>query len=128
MELKQQIRIAAPRAQVFAALNDPALLKLAIPGCEALNETAPGRFEAIVAAKVGPLSARFNGSMQVQDLNPPESYALVGEGRAGPAGHAKVRASVPLPKWVANWASWAALLSIARRRKWRGNFSSASSR
>ncbi len=96
MELKQQIRIAAPRAQVFAALNDPALLKLAIPGCEALNETAPGRFEAIVAAKVGPLSARFNGSMQVQDLNPPESYALVGEGRAGPAGHAKVRASVRL--------------------------------
>ena len=96
MELKQQIRIAAPRAQVFAALNDPALLRLAIPGCEDLKETAPGRFEAIVAAKVGPLSARFNGSMQVQDLNPPESYALVGEGRAGPAGHAKVRASVRL--------------------------------
>ena len=96
MELKQQIRINAPRARVFAALNDPALLQQAIPGCEGLTESEPGNFEATVAAKVGPLSARFKGNMQVQDLNPPVSYTLVGEGKAGPAGHAKVRASVVL--------------------------------
>ena len=96
MELKQQIRINASRARVFAALNDPALLQQAIPGCEGLTESEPGNFEATVAAKVGPLSARFKGNMQVQDLNPPVSYTLVGEGKAGPAGHAKVRASVVL--------------------------------
>ena len=96
MELKQQIRINAPRARVFAALNDPALLLQAIPGCEALTEQEPGKFEATVAAKVGPLSARFKGQMQVEELNAPESYTLVGEGKAGPAGHAKVRASVRL--------------------------------
>ena len=96
MELKQQIRINAPRARVFAALNDPALLLQAIPGCEALTEQEPGKFEATVAAKVGPLSAKFKGQMQVEDLNAPESYTLVGEGKAGPAGHAKVRASVRL--------------------------------
>jgi len=96
LELKQQIRINAPRARVFAALNDPALLQQAIPGCEGLTESEPGNFEATVAAKVGPLSARFKGNMQVQDLNPPVSYTLVGEGKAGPAGHAKVRASVVL--------------------------------
>ena len=96
MELKQQIRINAPRERVFAALNDPALLLQAIPGCEALTEQEPGKFEATVAAKVGPLSAKFKGHMQVEDLNPPASYTLVGEGKAGPAGHAKVRASVRL--------------------------------
>ena len=96
MELKQQVRIPAPRAQVFAALNDPALLQQAIPGCEALREAAPGQFEATVAAKVGPLSARFTGNMTVSDLDAPRAYTLTGEGKAGPAGHAKVRASVQL--------------------------------
>ena len=96
MELKQQVRIPAPRAQVFAALNDPAMLQQAVPGCEALSETAPGQFEATVAAKVGPLSARFTGQMTVSDLDAPRSYTLTGEGKAGPAGHAKVRASVQL--------------------------------
>ena len=96
MELKQQVRIPAPRAQVFAALNDPAMLQQAVPGCEALSETAPGQFEATVAAKVGPLSARFTGQMTVSDLETPRSYTLTGEGKAGPAGHAKVKASVQL--------------------------------
>ena len=96
MELKQQVRIAAPRAQVFAALNDPAMLQQAVPGCEALREAAPGQFEATVAAKVGPLSARFTGQMTVSDLDAPRSYTLMGEGKAGPAGHAKVKASVQL--------------------------------
>ena len=96
MELKQQVRIPAPRAQVFAALNDPAMLQQAVPGCEALSEIAPGQFEATVAAKVGPLSARFTGQMTVSDLDAPRSYTLTGEGKAGPAGHAKVRASVQL--------------------------------
>lgn len=96
MELKQQIRINARREKVFAALNDPALLKQAIPGCENLEQSEPGVFVATVAAKVGPLSARFTGNMRVEDLNPPESYTLVGDGKAGPVGHAKVSARVHL--------------------------------
>lgn len=96
MELKQQLRLGAPRAAVYAALNDPELLRAAIPGCEALSQTAPDRFEATIAARVGPLAARFNGSMQVEDAAPPAGYTLVGEGKAGPAGHAKVRARVTL--------------------------------
>ena len=96
MELKQQIRINARREKVFAALNDPELLKQAIPGCEDLEQTEPGVFVATVAAKVGPLSARFKGNMRVEDLNAPVSYTLVGDGKAGPVGHAKVSARVHL--------------------------------
>jgi carbon monoxide dehydrogenase subunit G len=96
MELKDEIRIHAPRAQVFAALNDPEILRQAIPGCEALAATSPTDFTATVAAKIGPLSARFTGAVSLADIEPPVRYTLSGEGKGGPAGFAKVRAAVEL--------------------------------
>ncbi|MCB1748070.1 MAG: carbon monoxide dehydrogenase subunit G [Gammaproteobacteria bacterium] len=96
MELKDQIRIDAPRERVFAALNDAEVLRQAIPGCEAIEATADNEFTATVSAKVGPLKARFNGQVTLSDIVPPESYTLAGEGRGGPAGHAKVRSNVRL--------------------------------
>ncbi|MGE0485839.1 MAG: CoxG family protein [Gammaproteobacteria bacterium] len=96
MELTDQIRIDAPRERVFAALNDADILRQAIPGCETIVATSPTEFTATVAAKVGPLKARFTGSVTLSDIVAPESYTLAGEGRGGPAGHAKVRSSVRL--------------------------------
>jgi len=96
MELKEEILINAPRARVFAALNDPEVLRQAIPGCEALAATSPTDFTATVAAKIGPLSARFTGAVSLADIEPPIRYTLSGEGKGGPAGFAKVRAAVEL--------------------------------
>jgi carbon monoxide dehydrogenase subunit G len=96
MEMTDQIRIDAPREKVFAALNDPEILRQAIPGCEELAAESPGTFTATVAAKVGPLSAKFKGAVTVSDVVPPVSYSLSGEGKGGPAGFAKVKAQVEL--------------------------------
>lgn len=96
MQLKDEIRINAPRDKVFAALNDPEILKQAIPGCEELAANSPTEFTATVAAKIGPLSAKFKGVATLADVKPPESYTLSGEGKGGPAGFAKVRANVHL--------------------------------
>lgn len=96
MEMQDEIRIGAPRVKVFAALNDPEILRQAIPGCEALEAVSPQEFTATVAARIGPLAARFKGSVTLSDVNPPESYTLSGEGKGGPAGFAKVRAAVTL--------------------------------
>jgi uncharacterized protein len=96
MELKDEIRINAPRAKVFSALNDPEILRQAIPGCEELAALSPTEFTATVAAKVGPLSTRFKGAVTLADIRAPESYTLSGEGKGGPAGFAKVRAQVHL--------------------------------
>lgn len=96
MELKDQIRINAPRQRVFEALNDPAILKQAIPGCESLEATSPTDFTAVVAARIGPLAARFTGSVSLADIEPPVRYTLSGEGKGGPAGFAKVKAAVEL--------------------------------
>lgn len=96
MELKDKIRINAPRQRVFEALNDPAILKQAIPGCESLEATSPTDFTAVVAARIGPLAARFTGSVSLADIEPPVRYTLSGEGKGGPAGFAKVKAAVEL--------------------------------
>ena len=96
MELKDQIKVNAPRADVFAALNDVDILRQAIPGCEEIEANGPDSFTATVSQKVGPLKAKFKGDVTLADIVAPESYTLQGSGKAGPAGHVKVRAAVRL--------------------------------
>ena len=96
MEMSGEYRIAAPREEVWTALNDPEILKQAIPGCQDLERTADNEFTAKVRAKVGPVSATFVGKVSLADINPPESYTIAGEGKGGNAGFAKGSAEVRL--------------------------------
>jgi carbon monoxide dehydrogenase subunit G len=96
MEMTGQHRIEAPRQTVWAALNDPDTLKLAIPGCEEIEKTSATEFTAKVKAKVGPVSARFAGAVTLSDLDPPNGYTISGEGKGGAAGFAKGGAKVRL--------------------------------
>jgi hypothetical protein len=86
---------AAPDA-VWNALNDPSVLKACIPGCESLERVSDSEWRAIVAAKVGPVSARFNGTMRIVDPTPPTGYTLKFEGQGGAAGFANGEAKVSL--------------------------------
>ena len=96
MKMTDNIRIEASREQVFAALNDPEILRQAIPGCQELNQTSETELTATVQAKVGPVKAKFRGSVTLSDINPPESYIISGEGTGGAAGFAKGTARVSL--------------------------------
>ncbi len=96
MQLTETIRINASRERVFAALNDVDILRQAIPGCEAIEALSPTNFKATVSAKVGPLKARFSGAVLIADIVAPESYTLSGEGKGGPAGHARISSHVRL--------------------------------
>jgi uncharacterized protein len=99
MEMTGEHRIAAPRDRVWAALNDPAILMQAIPGCESLarrEDDAEAGFDATVAQRIGPIQARFKGKVTLADLVPPESYTLKGEGSGGAAGFAKGEARIRL--------------------------------
>jgi carbon monoxide dehydrogenase subunit G len=89
-------RIEAPRERVWAALNDPAVLKDCIPGCQSLEQTAPNKLAAVAAIKVGPIGARFRGEVTLSQLDPPNGYRLDGEGQGGVAGFAKGGADVRL--------------------------------
>lgn len=89
-------RIEAPVETVWAALNDPEILKICIPGCESLEMTSDTHMNATVKLRVGPVSAKFNGEVELTNLNPPFSYSIVGEGKGGIAGFAKGGADVKL--------------------------------
>src|SRR4051812_18125677 len=96
MDMTGEYRIPAPRQRVWEALNDPEILKAAIPGCEELNKLSDHELDARVKAKVGPVSATFTGKVTLNDLNPPVSYRIAGEGKGGAAGFAKGGAEVNL--------------------------------
>ena len=96
MEITGEYRIAAPRQTVWEGLNDPEVLKQCIPGCEEIEKTSDTEMSAKVKAKVGPVSAKFAGTVTLSNLNPPESYTIGGEGKGGAAGFAKGSADVAL--------------------------------
>lgn len=96
MKLSDEKRIEAPRDAVWSGLNNPDILKQSIPGCESLEQVSDTEFNAVVQAKVGPVKAKFKGSVTLSDLNPPESYRISGEGKGGAAGFAKGGAVVTL--------------------------------
>jgi carbon monoxide dehydrogenase subunit G len=96
MEMQGSRRIAAPREMVWAALNDPEVLKTAIPGCQQLTGSPADGFEAVVKQKVGPVSATFQGRVTLSDVVALTSYTISGEGKGGAAGFAKGGAAVAL--------------------------------
>lgn len=96
MDMTGEYKIAAPREKVWAALNDPEILRQAIPGCEEIKKLSDTELEASAKAKIGPMSARFSGKVILSDLNPPAGYTLTGEGSGGAAGFAKGEAKVSL--------------------------------
>jgi uncharacterized protein len=96
MELKGERLIPAPIDATWAALNDPEVLKNCVVGCDTLERNGDDGFLAQMAVKIGPVSARFKGSLKLTDVNPPTSYTIHFEGQGGVAGHGKGSADVTL--------------------------------
>ena len=96
MTMTGEIPLEAKRDVVWAKLNDPAVLKACIPGCESLELIGENEFQAAATNKIGPVKARFKGKVKLTDLDPPNGYKISGEGDGGIAGFAKGGASVSL--------------------------------
>ena len=96
MQMNDSQRIPASKDKVWAALNNPDILKQCIPGCQSLDMTNPNEMTATVVLRVGPVKATFGGKVTISDRDPPNSYKIMGEGTGGPAGFAKGGATVKL--------------------------------
>ena len=96
MELKDEIIINASQDVVYAALNDPEVLKQCIPGCEELIKHSNTELEAKVVLKIGPVKAKFSGNVTLSPAAPPERFSLAGTGNGGAAGYVKGGAVVEL--------------------------------
>jgi len=96
MELQGERLIPAPVAQTWQALIDPEVLKACIAGCESLERTGDDSFTALVAVRVGPVSARFKGNLKLTNVQAPNSYTIDFDGQGGVAGFGKGSADVAL--------------------------------
>ena len=96
MRMSGEQRIPAAQQVVWEALNDPEVLRRSIPGCESVERTGDNQLAAAVTAKIGPVKARFNGKITLDDIDPPRGYRLSGEGEGGAAGFVKGGATVRL--------------------------------
>ena len=96
MDMTGERRIPAPRERVWQALNDPLVLKASIPGCDSLEKLSDTALRATASVRIGPISARFTGQVNLTDIDPPNFYRIAGEGQGGVAGFAKGGADVRL--------------------------------
>jgi uncharacterized protein len=91
-----EVMLPAGRPKVWAMLNDAAVLKVSIPGCQSLEKTSDTTFAAVVKVKIGPVGASFKGKVQLSDIDSPNGYTISGEGEGGIAGFANGGAKVQL--------------------------------
>jgi hypothetical protein len=96
MELNGERTISASVPETWAALNDPETLKASVAGCESLERVADDAFAAVVALKIGPVSARFKGNLKLTNVQAPTSYTINFDGQGGVAGFGKGSADVSL--------------------------------
>jgi len=96
MKLTDSYTLLARPEAVWAALNDSAMLQAALPGCKSLERIDERHFTSTIQVRVGPVSATFQVAVQLEDVEPPHSYTIIGQGNAGAAGFAKVNARVRL--------------------------------
>jgi uncharacterized protein len=96
MEMQGSRHLAVTQQQAWEALNDPQVLKTCIPGCDKVEATGENQYAIGMAVRVGPVAARFNGKIQLADVQPPTSYTLNFEGQGGAAGFGKGNAKVIL--------------------------------
>ncbi|MEL6999710.1 MAG: carbon monoxide dehydrogenase subunit G [Pseudomonadota bacterium] len=96
MEMTGERLISADRMAVWAALNDPDVLKECIPGCQEMERAGENGFTAKVVQKVGPVKATFTGEVELSDIVEGDSYTISGKGKGGAAGGASGGAKVSL--------------------------------
>lgn len=96
MEFTGRYVIPAPALKVWDALNDPAVLKVCVPGCQSLTRTDDDRLDAVAILRIGPVKATFKAIIRQSELDPPRRCILKGEGQGGVAGFARGEAEVSL--------------------------------
>lgn len=96
MQMQGQRQLAATAEQAWQALNDPAVLKACIPGCDRFEAQGDGVYALGVSIKIGPVSAKFSGKVTLAEVKPPVSYVLHFEAQGGVAGFGKGSSTVRL--------------------------------
>ena len=123
MDVQGEYKLDLKRQVVWDAITDPEVLRACIPGCESLEQSGENSYTGKVAAAVGPVKAKFNCAITLENLFPPAAYSLVGEGKSV-AGFGKGQADIALEEH----AEGGTLLSYSANFKVGGKLAQVGSR
>lgn len=84
MKIEGHYKFNAPRQRIWDLLLDPKIMAQCIPGCDAMNEVAPDRYETVMKVGVASVKGTYKGKVTIKDKQPPAHYVLSGEGSGGP--------------------------------------------
>ena len=96
MDMTNSVILPSPQTRVWEALNDPAILKQCINGCESIEQTGENEYKVAMTVAIGPVKAKFKGNLRLSDIDPPNAYTLAFDGQGGVAGFGKGSAKVTL--------------------------------
>ena len=96
MDMTGQRTLQVTQQQAWEALNDPEILKACIPGCQKFEPAGDQKFAVAAGIKMGPVSALFNGHVQLTDIVAPQSYKLNFDAQGGVAGFGKGESAVEI--------------------------------
>lgn len=96
MEFGGRYHVAAPRQAVWAALNDTAVLKAAIPGCHRIDWAGDSALDLEIKVNLGVVHPVFKGGLTLSDVIAAERYTLTGRGKGGLLGLAEGAAHIVL--------------------------------
>jgi carbon monoxide dehydrogenase subunit G len=96
MDMNESQVLPVAQQTAWQALNDPDVLRRCIPGCESIERTAENEYALVMVAAIGPVKAKFQGKLQIEDPEPPRAYRLAFNGQGGAAGFGRGTAQVTL--------------------------------
>ncbi len=83
MQLKGSVTINAPRKKVWDFLTDPNQLGQCVPGVEKIEEIEKlKKYRGVVSVGLGSVKARFNGDVDILELDEPNRAKLKAHGTA----------------------------------------------
>lgn len=84
MQIQGTHTFKAPQQIVWDALQDPTLLSMALPGGEQLEKLNENEYKAAMNVRVGPVQGKFEGKIELGDINAPDSYRMKVSGQGSP--------------------------------------------
>ena len=84
MKLQGSVTLSAPREAVWQLLTDPQRLAKLLPGAQKLEADGPDRYKVTMKFGIAAFSGNFQGSVELAQKKPPESFQMLVEGRGAP--------------------------------------------
>jgi carbon monoxide dehydrogenase subunit G len=84
MKLEGKYKFEATQERVWEVFTNPRHLERAIPGCERLEETEPGKYDALLKIGIAAVKGTYTGKFEIADPEKLRRYRLIGEGSGNP--------------------------------------------